>query len=69
MIGAVNALSAADMALAGIESRISPDQVIDAMRQVGEQMHPSLKETGEGGLAATPDGKQAITKTVTPGGK
>lgn len=69
VIGAVNALSAADMALAGIESRISPDQVIDAMRQVGEQMHPSLKETGEGGLAATPDGKQAITKTVTPGGK
>ena len=39
VIGAVNALSAADMALAGIESRISPDQVIDAMRQVGEQMH------------------------------
>ena len=69
VIGAVNALSAADMALAGIESRISPDQVIDAMRQVGEQMHPSLKETGAGGLAATPDGKQAITKTVTPGGK
>lgn len=59
VIGAVNALSAADMALAGIESRISPDQVIDAMRQVGEQMHPSLKETGEGGLAATPDARAA----------
>ncbi len=60
VIGAVNALSAADMSLAGIESRISPDQVIDAMRQVGEQMHPSLKETGEGGLAATPDAKNAF---------
>lgn len=59
VIGAVNALSAADMALAGIESRISPDQVIDAMRQVGEQMHPSLKETGEGGLAGTPDAREA----------
>lgn len=58
VIGAVNALAAADMALAGIESRISPDQVIDAMRQVGEQMHPSLKETGEGGLAASPDAKR-----------
>ena len=58
VIGAVNALSAADMSLAGIESRISPDQVIDAMREVGEQMHPSLKETGEGGLAATPDAKK-----------
>ena len=60
VIGAVNALAAADMSLAGIESRISPDQVIDAMRQVGEQMHPSLKETGEGGLAATPDAKNAF---------
>ena len=60
VIGAVNALSAADMSLAGIESRISPDQVIDAMREVGEQMHPSLKETGEGGLAATPDAKNAF---------
>lgn len=62
VIGAVNALAAADMALAGIESRISPDQVIDAMRQVGEQMHPSLKETGEGGLAATPDAKAAAAR-------
>ena len=60
VIGAVNALSAADMSLAGIESRISPDQVIDAMREVGEQMHPSLKETGEGGLAATLDAKNAF---------
>ena len=41
VIGSVNALSAADMALAGIISRIPPDQVIDAMREVGDQMHPS----------------------------
>ena len=51
VIGAVNALAAADMALAGIESRIPADQVIDAMKEVGESMHVSLKETGEGGLA------------------
>ena len=50
VIGSVNALSAADMALAGIISRIPPDQVIDAMREVGDQMHPSLRETGQGGL-------------------
>lgn len=54
VIGAVNALAAADMALAGIKSRIPPDQVIDAMKEVGESMHVSLRETGEGGVANTP---------------
>ena len=54
VIGAVNALTSADMALAGIRSAIPPDEVIDAMRSVGDRMHLSLKETAEGGLAATP---------------
>lgn len=58
VIGSVNALSAADMALAGITSRIPPDQVIDAMREVGDQMHPSLRETGQGGLANTPAARE-----------
>ena len=58
VIGAVNALSSADMALAGITSRIPPDQVIDAMREVGDQMHPSLRETGQGGLANTPAARE-----------
>lgn len=58
VIGAMNALSAADMALAGIESRIPPDQVIDAMKEVGESMHTSLRETGEGGVANTPRAKE-----------
>lgn len=53
VIGAVNALTAADMALAGIESQIPVDQVIDAMREVGEKMDLSLKETGTGGVAAS----------------
>lgn len=52
------ALSAADMALAGIKSRISPDQVIDAMKEVGDLMDESLKETGRGGLAGTREGKE-----------
>ncbi len=55
VIGAVNAMSAADMALAGIKSRIPPDQVIDAMKEIGDKMDVSLRETGSGGLAATPE--------------
>ena len=54
VIGAVGAMTAADQALAGIHSFIPADQVIDAMREVGEKMDVSLKETGLGGLAATP---------------
>lgn len=53
VIGAVNAMSAADMALAGIPSAIPADQVIDAMKEVGDLMDVSLRETGKGGLAAT----------------
>ncbi|MCD8330767.1 MAG: L-serine ammonia-lyase, iron-sulfur-dependent, subunit alpha, partial [Lachnospiraceae bacterium] len=58
VVGAVNALPAADMALVGIESRIPPDQVFDAMREVGDRMAAELKETGAGGLAASPAGKE-----------
>ena len=54
--GAMNALSAAEMALAGIESRIPADEVIDAMAAVGETMPAALRETGNGGVAATPTG-------------
>jgi len=52
--GAMNALTAAELALAGIESRIPPDEVIDAMRAVGESMPAALRETGLGGVAASP---------------
>ena len=58
VIGAVNAISAADMALAGIESRIPVDEVIDAMGEVGRRMPVEFRETALGGLAATPTGKQ-----------
>lgn len=60
VIGAMNALSCADMALAGIQSVIPTDQVIDAMREVGEKMDTSLRETGMGGLAATPAGQEIV---------
>ena len=57
VIGAVNAISAADMSLAGIESRIPVDEVIDAMGEVGRRMPVEFRETALGGLAATPTGK------------
>ena len=47
----MNALCAADMALAGIKSAIDVDKVYDAMRQIGEMMDKDLKETGKAGLA------------------
>ena len=56
VIGTVNAMSCADMTMAGIFSRIPPDQVIDAMKEVGDKMDSSLRETALGGLAQTPEG-------------
>ncbi len=56
-IGAANAMVAADMALAGITSRIPCDEVIEAMFNIGQLMPIKLKETAQGGLAATPAGK------------
>ena len=57
VVGAVNAVAAADMALAGIESRIPADEVIDAMGEVGRRLPMELRETALGGLAATPTGR------------
>ena len=56
--GAANALIAAEMALAGIESTIPVDEVIGAMKAIGDAMPKSLKETAEGGLADTPTAKK-----------
>jgi L-serine dehydratase len=57
-MGAVQAITAADMALAGIESIIPPDEVIKAMGEVGRMMPEQLRETAMGGLATTPTGKR-----------
>lgn len=51
---AVHALTAAEMAMAGIKSFIPPDEVISAMYKIGRLLPVSLKETSEGGLAKTP---------------
>lgn len=54
--GAVNALLCADLALAGVESYIPFDEVVDAMYAVGKALPMSLRETAKGGLAVTPTG-------------
>ncbi|WP_034383299.1 L-serine ammonia-lyase, iron-sulfur-dependent, subunit alpha [Deinococcus sp. YIM 77859] len=53
---AVHAVSAAQLALAGLESFIPPDEVLGAMASVGRMMPAALRETAEGGLAQTPTG-------------
>jgi len=61
-MGASNAIVAAQLAMAGIESLIPVDEVIDAMKEVGDLLVPSLRETGEGGLAATPTARELTRK-------
>ena len=64
VIGALDAVSAADMALAGIQSRIPVDEVIDAMGEVGRHMPVEYRETALGGLAGTPTGKAIKEKIL-----
>ncbi|MGY3765666.1 L-serine ammonia-lyase, iron-sulfur-dependent, subunit alpha [Vagococcus vulneris] len=59
-LGASQAFISADMALAGINSVIPVDEVIETMHQVGMQMPSIFKETAEGGLAATKTGKEIM---------
>lgn len=62
-IGSGNALISADLALAGVESRIPVDEVIEAMDKVGRSLPAELRETGLGGLAGTPTG-EAIKRKI-----
>lgn len=55
--GASNAFCAAEMALAGVKSKIPPDEVIDAMHKIGLALPITLKETALGGLAETKTGR------------
>lgn len=61
--GVMIAFSAADMALAGISSKIPVDEVVDAMKEVGDALPCSLKETAKGGLANTPTGRK-MTESI-----
>lgn len=63
------AVVSAEMSLAGIESIIPVDEVINAMKKVGEQMPVCLKETSAGGIAVTPTGKRIkneLLKKISP---
>ncbi|MDD3339653.1 MAG: L-serine ammonia-lyase, iron-sulfur-dependent, subunit alpha [Lachnospiraceae bacterium] len=60
--GVAGAFVAAELALAGIKSAIPADEVIWAMKKVGDVMPAALKETAEGGLAATPTGRKLFEK-------
>ncbi|WP_184403496.1 L-serine ammonia-lyase, iron-sulfur-dependent, subunit alpha [Geomicrobium halophilum] len=62
VIGTSIAFSSADMALAGIESRIPCDEVIETMYRVGREMPRTLRETSLGGLATTPTGEEIKRK-------
>ena len=62
VVGAVNAIASADMAMAGITSRVPVDEVIDCMGEVGRRMPVEFRETALGGLAATPTGQRIKEK-------
>lgn len=49
----VHAVTASELALAGVESKIPPDEVVDTLKVTGQLMSPLLKETSQGGLAKT----------------
>ena len=63
MLGEVTA----NMALAGGEYAIPCDEVIDAMGRVGSLLSPDLRETGQGGLAATPTGVKIAQRLAQEG--
>jgi L-serine dehydratase len=55
--GVVNAFISSDLALAGVNSLVPFDEVVDAMYKVGKSLPESLRETALGGLATTPTGE------------
>lgn len=59
---AIHAITAAELALAGIQSVVPPDEVVDALKQVGALMSPTLKESSQAGLAVTPTGLKITEK-------
>lgn len=62
--GSVNAYISAEMALAGITSLVPFDQVVKAMREVGDEMSANLKETALGGVAMSAKGQEIQEKIL-----
>ena len=61
--GAVNAVTSAQLSLAGIKSAIAPDDVVASMRRIGNQLPASLKETSCGGLAITESAQNYLNQS------
>ena len=61
--GAVNAVTSAQLSLAGIKSAIAPDDVVDSMRRIGNQLPASLKESSCGGLAITESAQNYLNQS------
>ena len=61
--GAVNAVTSAQLSFAGIKSAIAPDDVVDSMRRIGNQLPASLKETSCGGLAITESAQNYLNQS------
>jgi L-serine dehydratase len=59
---AVNAVAAAELALAGLDFPIPVDEVVDVMDDVGSKMDVRFRETALGGLAATPAGQEIAAR-------
>ena len=64
VIGAVNAVTAADMVMAGGSRVIPADEVIDVMGEIGNEMPKKYKETAEGGLATSPTGREITSNLL-----
>ena len=54
----MSAIGASDLVMAGIESYVPLDEVIKAMKDIGDKMPRAIKETALGGLAITPTGNK-----------
>jgi L-serine dehydratase len=57
---AMQAISSAEMALAGLDFPVPADEVIDVMGEVGRKMPVAYRETAMGGLAATPSARRLV---------
>lgn len=62
----VQAVAAAEMALAGLDFPIPADEVIDVMGEVGRKLDVRFRETALGGLAATPTGQEITERAGMP---
>ncbi len=63
---AMQAIAAAEMALAGLDFPVSADEIIDVMGEVGRRMPAAYRETALGGLAATPSARRLVQIQPSP---